>query len=190
MRVSLRWSFWFTVLLFVCLTTGGTWRFLGPPASKVPLESLTRTPPHTEEIPDSDPMRLASRAESLRPLGPIPFQRKTVGRVGFATAVAGSEHEFPEPSVTYLPDIQVYVVRTRTGFGAFVGRDEHWLDRPIEWDPRLSQFEEPRRGYGFTMFGSCLYGPCFYDLSRYAVRVEGGKVLIDLGTRYVDSGFR
>lgn len=311
-QLVLRWSMWFSLLAFACLTTGGTWRYLSPPAAKVPLESLVRMPPHMEAVPERDPMLLAARAglaasyggsgtmywptrlpsgsvlsesgqfgylsalawtaegdwwqrpllrlrheygkrllpdlpevmvrgqvgragqisgddcppqphavsactysgvwwlqegvimklssatlstaelveiaESLEPLipaGPIPYQRKTVTQGGYAIAVAGSESNFPVPSVTYLPEIDVYLVRTLAGYGAFYGRESRY-GRPITWDASRSRFHDSREASQFTMLGRCMFGPCFGDLSRYAVRIQGDKVLIDLGTRYIE----
>lgn len=312
-RRGLRWAMWLSLFGFVFLTTGGSWRYLTSPESKVPLESLVRTPPRMEEIPDRDHMLLAARAypgfgefstlwptrlptrailtesgqgnsvvmlgwtaeddwqqrpllrfrqaydrraqlpdlpvvmvrgqvgrtgpassadcpkaqfsassctltglwwlenglsmkltssslstaelidiaESLEPLvppGPIHYQRKTVGRGGYAIAVAGSSSDFPLPSVTYFSDVKVYLVRTLAGYGAFSERQESYVNWPTQWDAKYSRFIEPIRGNDFTLFGRCLAGPCPYDLSRYAVRIERDRVLVDLDTRYTGYG--
>ena len=185
----LRWTFWGALLLFACLTTGGAWRFLSPPASKVPLGSLARMPPRIEEISESDPLLLASRGEPLRLPGPISYQEKTVGRRGYAVAVAGSLTDFPVQSVTFFPEIQVFLVSTPAGFGAFYGR-ESWYDRALHWDTEGRFFLSSNEASGFTLLGRCFFGPGAEYLSRYAVRVDGDLVLIDLGTRFVDPGLR
>ena len=78
------------------------------------------------------------------------------------------------------------LVRTLAGYGAFYERDAPWRDRPVQWDAERSRFLEPRRESVFSLFGGCMMGPCYDELSRYAVRVERDKVFVDLSTRFTN----
>ena len=110
------------------------------------------------------------------------YRQKTAGRRGLAHAVAGRVSDFPVPSVTYLSNIEVYLVRTSTGFVALWSRD-HDQEYRTAWTPERGVFLEPRRGAAYTMTGRCLHGPCSYDLGRYATDVDGDLVVIDLRVR-------
>lgn len=126
-------------------------------------------------------------AESLRPLDltrPIAYRIRSVVRVGPRRVSAGRATEFPSPSVTYLSNFRVFLVRTAVGFTALIDEDPH-LGHRTAWNLERQRFISPAHGEMYTWLGRCIQGPCPRGLDRFAVSVEGGAVVIDTATRYL-----
>jgi hypothetical protein len=182
--LTLRWALWSILLALCVLVNVGLSRFFVPPYETIPLKSVARYPPIVEEVTYGHVGRMAMSSALMDAEPPAVLLKTDVGRRGLTRAVAGMVSDFPALSVTHLPSIEVYLVRTTDGFVALWGRDSDWRYETF-WDPRLRRFVEPRRGTAFTMTGECWTGPCFHDLGRYAVEVDDERVVIDLGARLV-----
>jgi hypothetical protein len=126
-------------------------------------------------------------AESLRPLDltrPMVARTRSVVRIGPGRVSAGPAVEYPTPSVTYLPNLRVYLVRSVVGFTALIDEDPRLGDR-TKWHVEMQRFHSPRHGETYTWLGRCLMGPCIRGLDRFAVSVERDVVVIDLATRFM-----
>jgi hypothetical protein len=128
---------------------------------------------------------LLTIADSLRPLNvtqPVPVSRRHVVRIGPRQVSAGQVTDFPVPSVTYLANLNVFLVRTSAGFTALVDEDLHLLHRTA-WNTEWQRFISPSHGEMYTWLGRCMQGPCPRGLDRFAVSTNGNIVAIDISVR-------
>src|SRR5579884_116287 len=106
---------------------------------------------------------------------------ETSGMIG-QRVVVGAVDDFPIPSVTNLINLQVYLLRSSTGFIALLADDLHG-PHPTGWSSILQLFYAPDHGEEYDWRGNCVGGPCLRGLDRYPVDVRGGQVVVDTTTR-------
>ena len=183
----LRWTLWGSILAYTALGLVGLSQFLTPPFESVPLASITRSPPVTEYRRAHRPFINAEYLPLDREAQAVVYREKPwIGRRGWFVAEAGNVDEFPTPSVTYLSQINVYLVRTQAGFTALWGRESGW-ERRIKWVATPGFFMDTLQSHIYTLTGRCLTGPCFDDIGQYAVKIDGNEVTIDVHTRRVQA---
>jgi len=183
-HLAYRWTIWSSVLLLSALLTVGSLCFLMPPEASIPLISVARSPSLREVAGLRDPVPVAELADLVDPTRPAVYREMIAGRRDVTRAVAGHVAAFPVPSLTYLSNVDVYLVRTTAGFSALWSRDPDRRYR-TRWDASRQRFVEPNEGVIFSLTGRCLSGPCFGDLGRYTVEVDGDTVLVDLRVRVI-----
>jgi cytochrome b6-f complex iron-sulfur subunit len=81
---------------------------------------------------------------------------------------AGSPDLYPINTVTYLPEQQVYVVRTPDGFYAVQAICTH-LGCITQWKPERDRIECPCHGSKFTKTGVKIEGPAPLPLPHYQI---------------------
>ena len=185
--LTLRWTFWSALLLYAALVTVGLSRFFVPSYETVPLKGIARSPATTEYTTSGRPATLDELLALEREGQSAVFAERTgIGRRGWFVAAVGHDGDFPISSVTHLAPLDAYLVRTQDGFLALAGRDSD-RGNAIRWDADRGYFHEPRRGTTYLLTGQCRSGPCFADLGRYAVDLDGDKVLVDVRNRVIRS---
>lgn len=91
----------------------------------------------------------------------------------------GPPDDYPVNSVTYLPDQQVYIVRTPEGFYAESAICPH-LGCITQWKPELNMIACPCHGSKFKREGSVVAGPAPRPLTHFAIRLTpDGDLLVD-----------
>jgi cytochrome b6-f complex iron-sulfur subunit len=91
----------------------------------------------------------------------------------------GPPDDYPPNSVTYLPDQQVYIVRTLEGFYAESAICTH-LGCITQWKPELNLIACPCHGSKFKREGSVEAGPAPRALPHFAIRLmQDGDLLVD-----------
>ncbi|MGB7621188.1 MAG: ubiquinol-cytochrome c reductase iron-sulfur subunit [Terriglobia bacterium] len=91
----------------------------------------------------------------------------------------GLPDDYPVNSVAYLPDQQVYVVRTPEGFYAESAICTH-LGCITQWKPELNRIACPCHGSQFSREGSVEAGPAPRPLAHFAIRLmPDGELLVD-----------
>ncbi|MBZ5552672.1 MAG: ubiquinol-cytochrome c reductase iron-sulfur subunit [Acidobacteriia bacterium] len=91
----------------------------------------------------------------------------------------GPPDDYLVNSVTYLPDQQVYIVRTPEGFYAESAVCTH-LGCITQWKPELNMIACPCHGSKFKRDGSVEAGPAPRPLNHFAIRLTpDGDLLVD-----------
>jgi cytochrome b6-f complex iron-sulfur subunit len=116
---------------------------------------------------------LGSMVVTYRYLSPnVLFEPPTTFRVG-------SPDLFPQNSVTFLLDQQVYIVRTDQGFYAVSAVCTH-LGCITQWKPELEQIACPCHGSKFTMNGTKVEGPAPRPLPHFSISLTpDGELQVD-----------
>jgi len=116
---------------------------------------------------------LGSIVVSTRYLSPnVLFEPPTSFRIG-------PPDDYPANSVTYLPDQEVYIVRTQEGFFAESAICTH-LGCITQWKPELNMIACPCHGSKFKRDGSVDAGPAPRPLAHFAIRLmPDGDLLVD-----------
>lgn len=92
---------------------------------------------------------------------------------------AGSPDLYPVNSVTYLPDQQVYIVRTESGFFAVSAVCTH-LGCITQWKPDLNQIACPCHGSKFKPNGTKIEGPAPRPLPHFQISLTpDGELQVD-----------
>ena len=92
---------------------------------------------------------------------------------------AGIPDLFPQDSVTILPEQQVYIVRTDSGFYAVSAVCTH-LGCITQWKPELNQIACPCHGSKFTQDGTKIEGPAPRPLPHFAITLTAdGQLQVD-----------
>lgn len=92
---------------------------------------------------------------------------------------AGNPDLFPVNSVTYLPDQQVYIVRTTDGFYAVSSVCTH-LGCITQWKAEADQIQCPCHGSKFKSDGTKIEGPAPQPLPHFAITLTAdGELLVD-----------
>jgi len=92
---------------------------------------------------------------------------------------AGSPDLYPVNSVTYLPDQQVYIVRTEGGFYAVSAVCTH-LGCITQWKPDLNQIACPCHGSKFNPEGTKIEGPAPRPLPHFQISLTlDGELQVD-----------
>ena len=92
---------------------------------------------------------------------------------------AGSPDLYPLDSVTYMPDQQVYIVRTADGFYAVSAICTH-LGCNTQWKPDVNLIACPCHGSKFKSDGTKVEGPAPRSLPHFAITLTGdGELLVD-----------
>jgi cytochrome b6-f complex iron-sulfur subunit len=92
---------------------------------------------------------------------------------------AGSPDLYPVNSVTYLPDQQVYIVRTESGFYAVSAVCTH-LGCITQWKPDLNQIACPCHGSKFKPEGLKIEGPAPRPLPHFQISLTlDGELQVD-----------
>ncbi len=92
---------------------------------------------------------------------------------------AGNPDLFPENSVSYLQDQQVYIVRTPAGFYAVSAVCTH-LGCITQWKPEANQIACPCHGSKFQPDGTKIEGPAPRPLPHFAITLTAdGELLVD-----------
>ncbi len=91
----------------------------------------------------------------------------------------GTPDNFPENSVTYFADQQVYIARTVPGFFAVSAVCTH-LGCITQWKPELDMIACPCHGSRFNKDGTVVHGPAPRPLPHFAMRImPDGNLLVD-----------
>ena len=185
-RLVLRWTLWFALLAIGALFAVGGARFLVPPDEKLTFVPIERLYEVASLAKDASEMERRAYEPGKPPAlsQPIAYKQGVVKRVTRGRVNAGSVSDFPVPSVTYLRNLRVYLIRSDLGFTALVDDEPH-LGGPTSWDIKGQRFVSPRYGEVYTWLGHCVQGPCSRDLDRFAVRVDGDDVIVDATVRYM-----
>lgn len=92
---------------------------------------------------------------------------------------AGSPDLYPINTVTYLPDQQVYIVRTAGGFYAVSAVCTH-LGCITQWKPEANQIACPCHGSKFQPDGTKIEGPAPRPLPHFSITVTvDGELQVD-----------
>lgn len=92
---------------------------------------------------------------------------------------AGSPDLYPVNSVTYIPDQQVYIVRSQQGFSALSAVCTH-LGCITQWKPEANMIACPCHGSKFREDGSKIEGPAPRPLPHLALSLTAdGELLVD-----------
>ncbi len=92
---------------------------------------------------------------------------------------AGNPDLYPANSVTYLPDQQVYIVRTKDGFYAVSAVCTH-LGCITQWKPEANQIACPCHGSKFKPDGTKIEGPAPRPLPHFSITLTAdGELLVD-----------
>jgi cytochrome b6-f complex iron-sulfur subunit len=92
---------------------------------------------------------------------------------------AGNPDLYPLNSVTYLPDQQVYIVRTNDGFYAVSAVCTH-LGCITQWHPEHDLIECPCHGSKFREDGTKVAGPAPRPLPHFSITLTpDGELLVD-----------
>lgn len=92
---------------------------------------------------------------------------------------AGNPDLYPLNSVTYLPDQQVYIVRTKDGFYAVSAVCTH-LGCITQWHPEHDLIECPCHGSKFREDGTKVAGPAPRPLPHFSITLTpDGELLVD-----------
>lgn len=104
---------------------------------------------------------------------------------------AGSPDLYPIGTVTYLPDQQVYIVRTSDGFYAVSAVCTH-LGCITQWKPEADQIACPCHGSKFKPDGVKIEGPAPRPLSHFLITLTlDGELQVDkLETMKLDQAFK
>ena len=113
---------------------------------------------------------------------------------GFGSVVTvGKAEDFPVGSVTSFPEARLYISRVESGFLALSRKCTH-LGCVVPWqkdEPSLDKiasqgrFNCPCHGGMFDRYGQVVAGPPPRPLDIYAIKIEGGKILVDTGKTIV-----
>ena len=116
---------------------------------------------------------LGSMVVSYRYLSPnVLFEPPTTFR-------AGNPDLYPQNSVTFLQEQQVYIVRTDKGFYAVSAVCTH-LGCITQWKPELEQIACPCHGSKFTQDGTKIEGPAPRPLPHFSVILTAdGELQVD-----------
>lgn len=179
--LALRWALWATVLFLGVLMAVGSLRFLLPPDSKVPLDRIYRFAWVEFQRGARD-----TAAESIEPPSTVAYGKRHAYRVGLTRVSAGKVDDFPIPSVTYLSNLKVFLVRSPIGFTALTEENPVWFrTETIVWDRERQWFTSRPGGERYTWLGDCLSGPCRYRPDRFTTRVDGDDVIVDASRLFV-----
>ena len=127
-------------------------------------------------------------AESLRPVelaNPVTYTTRIARQVGGRRVSAGKVTEYPTPSVTYLSNLQAYLVRTAAGFTALADNVPHRNLRVV-WRVERQRFESVTCGRIYSWLGGCIQGSCFYGLERFNVTIDGDNIVIDTRASFLE----
>jgi cytochrome b6-f complex iron-sulfur subunit len=92
---------------------------------------------------------------------------------------AGSPDLYPLNTVTYLPDQQVYIVRTSDGFYAVSAVCTH-LGCITQWKPEANQIACPCHGSKFKPNGAKIEGPAPRPLPHFLITLTlDGELQVD-----------
>jgi len=92
---------------------------------------------------------------------------------------AGTPDLYPLDSVTYMPDQQVYIVRTGDGFYAVSAICTH-LGCNTQWKPEVNLIACPCHGSKFQRDGTKIEGPAPRSLPHFAITLTpDGELLVD-----------
>jgi cytochrome b6-f complex iron-sulfur subunit len=92
---------------------------------------------------------------------------------------AGNPDLYPLNSVTFLPDQQVYIVRTGDGFYAVSAVCTH-LGCVTQWKAEANMIACPCHGSKFTAEGKKIEGPAPRPLPHYSITLTAdGELLVD-----------
>jgi Rieske Fe-S protein len=110
------------------------------------------------------------------------------GGVGIARAPAraGASVRYPVPAmsgVTIDRDHQVILVRWQDTAYAFALSCPH-QNTALRWIGRNARFQCPRHESKYTPDGNFISGRATRGMDRYAIRLEGGELEVDLNTLY------
>jgi nitrite reductase/ring-hydroxylating ferredoxin subunit len=103
-----------------------------------------------------------------------------------AEAEQGSERLYPLPSADGAGidrDNQVILVRCGNRVYAFSLACPH-QNTALRWRPRDQRFQCPRHNAKYRPDGTFISGPSTRDMDRFALRLESGKVAVDLSKLY------
>lgn len=124
-------------------------------------------------------------AEGLTPTPAPPravYREQTSASRDGSRLVAGPAESFATPSVTYLSDADLFLVRSQAGWFAFINEDPH-LGHPTAWDEATQLFRSPAHGETYDWRGHCVAGPCPRGLDRHPVDIRDGQALVDTSNR-------
>lgn len=82
--------------------------------------------------------------------------------------------------------LRIYHCRAVSGGLEFIAAlidDDSDRHQPTAWNAAAQTFITPDSCDIFDWEGNCVAGPCSRGLNRYPLRIEGGKVVVDLSTR-------
>lgn len=92
---------------------------------------------------------------------------------------AGNAADFPNGSVTHIPNGRFYLVRLADGgFLALHQRCTH-LGCSVPWDQAAGEFICPCHSSRFSIEGDVLNAPAPRPLDRFAITISDGVVLVD-----------
>jgi cytochrome b6-f complex iron-sulfur subunit len=92
---------------------------------------------------------------------------------------AGTPDLYPLDSVTYIPDQQVYIVRTGQGFYAISAICTH-LGCNTQWKPEVNLIACPCHGSKFKSDGTKVEGPAPRSLPHFPIALTpDGELLVD-----------
>lgn len=125
--------------------------------------------------------QLVELARGMRPVDSArpPGKGETSDRATWYDA--GPANQYAIPSVTHFPESHFFLVRLPGEFVAFYDLDPHFRHL-VTWDPVAGMFVSPAHGERYTMEGVAVAGPAPRGLDRHPVRVEEGRVRVDLAT--------
>ncbi len=98
---------------------------------------------------------------------------------------AGNVEEFPEGTVRYFLDGRFYVTSNQGVLFALYQKCPH-LGCRVPFCSTSKQFECPCHGSVFNIKGEYIQGPTPRGMDRFAIRVQGDRVVVDTGK--VDEG--
>jgi nitrite reductase/ring-hydroxylating ferredoxin subunit len=108
--------------------------------------------------------------------------------VGFASARAGRDEEVsfpipPQDEVTVDKAREVILVRHEQAVYAFGLSCPH-QKTPLRWSQADGRFQCPKHKSMFKADGAFMDGRATRNMDRYAIRRDGGNVIVDLGKLY------
>lgn len=88
---------------------------------------------------------------------------------------------FPEGSVSLAECVPAFVVRgAGEEVAVYLAESPHMRGEPLRWDPGRRLFVSPFHGEAFGLGGSVVAGPAPGPLRRCPVRLESGRVVIQV----------
>jgi len=129
---------------------------------------------------------LRAGAMALAAVGLSPDGAAAMPRLISALASRGQEHSYPVPAsdgVQIDKDNEVILVRTGKSVYAFALSCPH-QNTALRWDASANRFQCPKHKSRYQPDGTFIEGRATWGMDRYAVRLVGSAVMVDIDKLY------